>query len=351
MRNLNPFKKSRTAVLVASLVFLTGPLLRGALDGSALVEEALRNLNEETTTITSEAEMEQFKGDLQKRVASLSDAERVEFLHTLAKSTLLGERYEDVEEGGALLIGLLHWSGTSREDQARAFSRFLGTEAPEEGSVVKGLLGAIASASSPAEEMSAFRPALEEADDVVKVRLVDYLFMRNPAGATEWFAMNAELSESERSTVLAELDAVRFMINPPDHYPGLQAPRQLLSADEIAGKVDAWLGGDSWILRLVAKSYLTKYPNRQTPDLQMAMRDVTSPATLKLLPNDPLTSRTIKRGNSPSASLEPAGKPRTSDPVPVVGNDNESNVVRRSIWGGLIAVVIALLWWGIGKRK
>lgn len=292
---------------MASLVFLAGPTAKGGEDGDALIEETLRTFKEES--IKSEEQLEDFKGDFRKRVASMSDAERVDFIHKLARTTLMEKRYEDGEEGASIFIGLLHWSGTSREDQARAFTRFLEKGDAGKGTVVKGLLDAIAfSPTAPAESLSAFRPALQEADEVMKGRLVEYLFFRNPAGATEWFAKNVEMPDAQRSKVLAELDAVRFTINPPDQYSGDPVQVPLLTPDETARKVEEWLAGDSWILRLLAKSYLTKYPNRQTPALQLAMKEVKPPATLKLLPYDPLNSRKDKPESNKLTPADPVEK-------------------------------------------
>lgn len=174
---------------------------------------------------------------------------------------------------------LIGWSDAPQEDCIRAFTQLFELGNPEVDFIAERLLSKAAPAPG---QVSVFRPALEHANGVSKSRLIDYIFTRQPVEATEWFANNVELSETERRQVITELPAMKSMANPPKRLPGQPAPSQLLSEDEKDRKTQEWLIGQSWILQLFAKSYLTKYSGRQTPEFQAAMSKVTVPTNVKL---------------------------------------------------------------------
>lgn len=335
MLHLNLFKRTGVTTIALILLMATNPTATGA-DGASLAKESMAWMQSNSSRSVPEAEVMQFKENLQNKVKSLAEPERIDFLSTLAKTTV-----SDDETTAQTAVGLIRWSDAPREDWARAFIQLFELEKPEADFTADRLLSMVA----PASQLSVFRKALENSNGVPQSRLINHLFTRHPAEATEWFAKNANLSEAEKAQVLAELPVVQFMANPPEFFPGQPAPDQLLSEEEKDRKTQEWLTGQSWVLQLFSKSYLTKYPDRQTPELQAAMSKVSVLANVKLRADDS-GARPKRLGTQESETTNRLESQGNKSGTPI----GQTAIVQRTLLGVLAALVICLLSLVIRKR-
>ena len=109
-------------------------------------------------------------------------------------------------------------------------------------------------------------------------------------------------------------------------------------------KLRQWIASPSWILQLLAKSLLEKYPPWQTPDLQVATQKVAAPKSVTLRPINPASAPGVS--NPPPTPVHAAAP--TASPVPTtpIAQAPAVPVERKSaVWPWVvgIAVLIAIL--------
>jgi len=334
-----------SAVPILFLLLLKPSTLLGSEVVSLVKTSVMR-----AQAIQTESEWLQLKQDVHAGVESLSPPERIEFLHELAMGIAQAQApdRDRIAEVCRLLIGA---SDTTRQEQAQAFTRLFATREAETEFVATRLLADLDLVQMPngdrRRDLSVYRLALEEGEGTTQRRLVSYLFQRLPIESASWFMENSELTATERTRLADELRQARQIVGSAEAPWGAGAGPALNNA-EREEKLRQWIASPAWILQLLAKSLLEKYPSWQTPDLQVALQRVTAPESITLKPVPP----TIVPGalNS-TATPRPITQPVTSSQSVTPGAQTLTAVIERK-WPAMVVVaVIGLLWVLLKKRK
>ena len=341
MLRLEAFRTSRAiAAIIAMVLLYMKPLSVGAAEGASSAQAALTKAKAAQT----DADWLQLRQEVQTQVASLPQPERIEFLSTLAKgiaSQAQSPERERTAEAARFLMGA---SGTTREEKAQAFSRLFATREPEIEATAERLLIDIEIVQTPNGErrrdLSVYRPALEEGSDVTQGRLITYLFQRSPLDAASWLVENIELPEAERAMVRAELGPAR-QISGNASAPWEAAAGPAMNNADRERKLRQWIASPSWILQLLAKSLLEKYPPWQTADLQVATLHVAAPRGVTLRPIHPA----LPGASNATPTAVPAASPLASPaPTTPVAQTPAATVQQRApAWPWLIGIAALIV--------
>ncbi len=342
MLRLETYRRMKAiAAILAVLLLYMAPLSVGAAEGASFAQAALTRAKAAQT----DAAWLQLQKDVQAQVASLPPPERIEFLSALAMgiaSQVQSADRERTAEAARFLIGA---SATTREEKAQAFSRLFASREPEIEATAERLLIDIEVVQTPNAEgrrdFSVYRRALEEGAGVTQSRLIIYLFQRSPLDAASWFVENIELPETERAMLRAELGQAR-QIQGNEIAPWEPAAGPAMNNADRERKLRQWIANSSWILQLLAKSLLEKYPPWQTPDLQVATQKVAAPKSVALRPINPASVPGVS--NPPPTSVHAAAP--TASPVPTtpIAQTPAVPVERESaVWPWLVGILVLLV--------
>lgn len=296
------------AAIAASFLLLVKPSPVVGAEGAALAQEA--SIKAKATQ--AESEWLQLKEEVQTRVEALPRSERVEFLREIAMGIASQAQSPDRERTAEAARFLIGASGTTPHEKAQAFSRLFATREPTAETTAERLLADLDVVRMPNGErrrdMSVYRAALEEGPGVTQSRLISYLFTRLPVESASWFIDNSELTEAERTRLGNELRQARQIVGSAG-APWEAGAGPGLSNAEREQKLRQWIVSPSWILQLLAKSLLDKYPPWLTPDLQLAVQTVSAPERVALRP---LQSATLPDALNPVAMPTPRTTPVTA---------------------------------------
>ena len=333
------------AVVVRMLLVVIHPSSVAGSDGASLAQASLAKAKVAKT----DAESWQLRKDIQEQVSSLSKVERLNFVAEIAKAVAAEDRPDERERTAFAAVALIRASETTPAEKAQAISRLFAIPELAAQKTAEGLLADIDVVKMPNGErrrdLSVYRSVLEEGAGVTQSRLINYLFQRLPIEAASWFVENLELPETERAMLRAELgQATQIQGNASAPWEPAAGPA-MNNADRER-KLRQWIVSPSWILQLLAKSLLEKYPPWQTPDLRVATQKVAAPKSVTLRLINPASAPGVS--NPPPTPVHAAAP--TASPVPTMPIVQVPAVVverKSAVWpwlvGMLALVVIAVI--------
>jgi hypothetical protein len=336
MLRLEAFRSSSVTTAIMAMVLLyVKPLSVSAAEGVSSAQAALAKAKAALT----DDDWLHLSQEVQTQVMSLPQPERIEFLCTLAKGIASQAQSPERERTAEAAIFVMGASGTTREEKAQAFSRLFTTCVPENEATAERLLTDIEVMQMPNGEkyrdFSVYRLALEEGTGATQGRLIKYLLLRSPLDAGSWLVENIELPETERTMLRTELNQAR-QIEGSASAPWERTGSPAMNNQDREQKLRQWAASPSWILQLLAKSLLEKYPTWQTPDLEDAAQRAAVPESVTLLSVNsarrPLVSNPPLRAVHAVSST--ASKVPTTHVFPVV--------LRSAAWPWIVVILILL---------
>ncbi len=345
MSHLNKIKSIFVGLSLA--IFIAGiPISAAALDGASLAQTVLLDAKVSQTDIQSN----RLKDEVEQKVSILSAAERLAFVTELARAIALEERQSERKRTVYAAMALMQLSETSPAERAQAISRLFESPDPKMQKTAEGLLANLGelklSNGAQGRDLSVYREALAERSGISQSRLVECLFRKSPVETASWFAENIELPKNERTRLLAELGTAA-QVEGSASAPWEPAAGPVLNNADRERKLREWMASPSWILQLLAKSLLEKYPPWQTPEIQVAIQKQAVPPNVILRPIDPPLLPGVSNA-TPKAI--PGARPLAS-PAPVTKTPTPAFERHVPVWPWLVGILALVIIIGVRFLK